>query len=121
MLFIFKFVLFFLLVSFSFSEDRYKSDSQLELLIKDYILKNPEVIIIFGKKVCEFLEIEWEEPYKHKNFTEFAEGYIKLKNPETNKEVLYKTIYCHHLSQGYTKEGVTKTFKRVKELLSNEF
>ena len=83
------------------------------------LAQSPELIIIFGKKVCEFLEIEWEEPYKHKNFTEFAEGYLKLKNPETNKEVLYKTIYCHHLSQGYTKEGVTKAFKRVKVILDN--
>ena len=43
--FILKFFLFYLLVVSSFSDDRNKSNSQIELLIEEYILKNPEVII----------------------------------------------------------------------------
>ena len=65
MLFIFKFVLFFLLVSLSFSEDRYKSDSQLELLIKDYILKNPEVIIESLENYRNIQEAKVEEEQKN--------------------------------------------------------
>ena len=45
MLFILKFFLFYLLVFLGFSDDNNKSNSQIELLIEEYILENPEVII----------------------------------------------------------------------------
>jgi protein-disulfide isomerase len=64
MLFIFKFFLFYLLVFSVFADDGNKSNSQIELLIEEYILKNPEVIIKSLENYRSLQEAKIEEEQK---------------------------------------------------------
>ena len=65
MSFILKFFLFYLFVVSSFSDDRNKSNSQIELLIEEYILKNPEVIIKSLENYRNLQEAKIEEEKKN--------------------------------------------------------
>ena len=64
MLLIFKFFLFYLLVFLVLADDGNKSNSQIELLIEEYILENPEVIIKSLENYRSLQEAKIEEEQK---------------------------------------------------------
>ena len=70
MLFTFKFFLFYLLVFSVFADDGNKSNSQIELLIEEYILENPEVIIksLENYRSLQEAKIEEEQKYLINNY-----------------------------------------------------
>ena len=80
------------------------------------LLQNPKIIIIFGQKTENLLDVKWNN--NTLEFPHYGEGEITISEKENSDNFeTFKVIYCHHLSQGYTSNGVRKCFNKVKEFL----
>ncbi len=119
MLFVLKFFLFCLLVSSGFSNETNKSNLQIELLIEEYILKNPEIIIksLENYRNEQEVKIEEEKKYLINNYYE-KEIYNNLPKAGNEDGSIIITEFIDY-NCGYCKktlEVISKLFNRNKNI-----
>ena len=70
----------------------------------------PRVVIVFGSKASEALDMSWENIERNHHGHDQTFGKTTFQG--------FPAVFCHHLSQGYVKSEALKCFRHAKMLLS---